>query len=199
MIQELDYDYNVHQNNKGDENLAVRFYIAPIKNPAKSTDAGRPIFDDTQMVEIRVRGDRNNVVQRPVREEDKRRFRDAWRAFEEGSKDLDSGTPLSQWPIASQSFVEEMKYLGFHTVEHLATANDRVCADIPGLVTMRERAKHYIELAKGVSPIEGMQEKLDEQEHTIQAQAAQLADLNRMVQELKAASGEKSGGSAAKR
>lgn len=179
-LEELDFDHNLFgqaANQKGDENLAVRFYTAPIRNDHKSTEAGRPIYDDTEMVEIRVRGDRNNIVQRPVRPDDKRRFRDAYRAYQDGQKALDSGTPLAEWPIASASMVEEMKYLGFFTVEQLAQANDSVCGQVPGLTTLKQKASAYLELAKGAAPIEKLQTEVESQKSRAEAAEAQVRDL----------------------
>jgi hypothetical protein len=160
MLAEIDYDTNIFNpgSRDADKNLAVRFYTAPMQNEAKTLEAGRPIFDDTEMVEIRVRGDRNNVVQRPTREDDRRRFRDAYNEFKSGAAKLDSGTPLAQWPIMSQSMVEELRYFGFYTVEQLSKADDSACSKMNGLATMKAKALIYLEHAAGGSPIEKLQE-----------------------------------------
>lgn len=171
------------QTAQQDANLAVRFYTAPIQNQAKSVDEGRPIFDDTEMVEIRVRGDRNNIVQRPVREEDKRRFRDAYKAYTEGSAQLASGTPLAQWPIMSDSMVEELKYMGFYTVEQVSTASDSVCGKVPGLTSMKQKAAAFLELAKGAAPLEKLQEELNATKSTNEALQAQIVELGRRLAE----------------
>jgi len=191
MSDGLDFDDAQFVNPQAaqqDANLAVRFYTAPIQNQAKSVDEGRPIFDDTEMVEIRVRGDRNNIVQRPVREDDKRRFRDAYKSYTEGSAQLASGTPLAQWPIMSDSMVEELKYLGFYTVEQVSTASDAVCGKVPGLLTMKQKASAFLELAKGTAPLEKLQEELKETKSTNEALQAQIVELGRRLaaQEAKA-------------
>jgi hypothetical protein len=190
-METLDYDHNVFnsQQRDADRSLAVRFFTHPLKNDAKSEAAGRPIFEDTEMVEIRVRGDRNHVVSRPVRDTDKQRFRDAYAAFRDGQKELLTGTPLAEWPIASKSMVEELRYLGFTTVEQVAEANDNTVAKVPGLSSLKSRAKAFLDLAKGLSPIETLQSQLETEKSKSQALEAQIADLSARFARLEAQKG----------
>ena len=164
-LEQLDYDYNVFNpaQAQADSNLAVRFYMQPLQDFVKSEDAGRPIFVDPTMIEIRVRGDRNNIVQRPLREDDKKRFRDAWRNWEDGNKQVLTGTPLAQWPIMSASMVEEMRYFGFFTVEQLADANEGVLGRVPGMLSMKQKAQAFLEFSKGAAPLEKLQSALDQE------------------------------------
>lgn len=185
---ELEYDHNVFdlRANEADKALLVRFFTAPIQNEAKSVDAGRPIFDDTEMIEIRVRGTKDNVVQRPIRADDKARFRDAYRAHKEGSKLLESGTPLAQWPVMTGSQVEELKYMGFVTVEQLAIASDSIVSSIPGLLTLKQKANAFLEFSKGAAPLEQLSKRVEESENEKQVLARQVAELSATVAKLKA-------------
>lgn len=186
MLEEIDYDVNVFNESarQADKNLAVRFYIAPLQNDVKSEQAGRPIFDDTEFVEIRVRGDRNNIVQRPARDDDRKRFRDAYTAFRDQRKELESGTPLSQWPIMSMSMVEELRYLGFQTVEQVAEAGENACAKVTGLLMMKQKAKIFLEHAKGGAPLEQLTNKNKELQDRLTASEAQNAKLSRELESL---------------
>ena len=187
-METLDHDYTMHTaaQSDADKALAVRFFSMPIQNDVKTVEEGRPIFDDTDMVEIRIRGDRNNITCRPVRDQDKSRFREAYRAYKDGAKASETGTPLSEWPIASASMVEELKYLGFHTVEHVANASEAALARVPGLHTLKQRAAAFIEFAKGGAPMERMQSELDKERSAREASEAQLADLSRRMAEMEA-------------
>lgn len=185
-MDEIDYDVNVFNQaaREADKNLAVRFYTMPFHNEVKSLEEGRPIFDDTVFIEIRVRGDRNNIIQRPAHDGDKQRFRDAYRAFQDGVKELNSGTPLAQWPIISASMVEELKYFGFYTVEQVSNADDAACSRMTGLITLRQKAKIFIEHAKGGAPIEKLvaeknelSSRLEVAERSNKELAAQLEQL----------------------
>ncbi len=184
----LDYDHEIFnsQQAEADKNLAVRFFSMPLRNETKSVEAGRPIYDDTQMIEIRVRGDRNNIVQRPVRDGDERRFRGAFEAHKRGTEALGSGTPLGEWPAMGAAMIEEMKYLGFTTVEQIAEANDGVCAKVPGLTHFKNKAKIFMEYAKGAAPIEQLSERVKELESQTQVDGRTKEILATKLSELEA-------------
>lgn len=198
MLAEIDYDTNIFNPGArdADKNLAVRFYMAPMQSEVKTIEAGRPIFDDTEMIEIRVRGDRNNVVQRPTREDDRRRFREAYAQFKDGATKMESGTPLAQWPIMSQSMVEELRYFGFFTVEQLSKADDSACGKMNGLATLKAKALIFLEHAAGGSPIEKLQEdngalknRLEVADRNCAELAAQLEKLTAKFEALAAKAG----------
>ena len=178
-METLDYDHQVFDSRarESDKALAVRFFTMPVKDEESSTREGRPIFKDTTMVDIRTRGARNEVVHKPVDAVIKARFSDAWRAYEQGEKLLESGTPLAEWPAMSKSQVEEMKYFGFFTVEHIANARDDLLHKFPGLLSLKQRATAFLELASGSAPIERLQSELEKERRANQALQAQMADL----------------------
>lgn len=184
MLEEIDYDVSVFSeaSRQADKNLAVRFFVMPMQNDVKTTEQGRPIFDDTEFVEIRVRGDRNNIINRPARDEDRRRFRDAYLSFKDQRKELDSGTPLSQWPIMSMSMVEELKYLGFHTVEQVSEASEQACAKVSGLTSLRQKAKIYLEHANGGAPLEKLAADNKALQDQLAAMQAQMAEMSRRLE-----------------
>ena len=179
-MEEIDYDVGIFaaQSREADKTLAVRFYMMPLHNEVKSIDEGRPIFDDTVFVEIRVRGDRNNIIQRPAREEDKKRFRDAFVAFKDHVKEAESGTPLAQWPIMSMSMVEELKYFGFTTVEHVAQADDSACSRMNGLTTLRQKARIFMEHAKGGAPVEKLADENKDLRNRLEAAERLLGEMS---------------------
>lgn len=189
--EELDFDHRDMTKAEGDvdKNLAVRFYKMPLKNESESDKAGRPIYDDVDMIEIRVRGDRHNVIIRPTRPGDKKRFRGIWKEYEEGVTAKVTGTPLAEWPPMSASMVEELKYLQFFTVEQLAEANDDVCSRVPGLVGLKNKARAFIEFAKGAAPIEEMQRKLDAERSAREASENMVKDLVARVAAMEAKPG----------
>ena len=178
-------DFNAQQAEQ-DKALLVKFFSSPLKNDEKSLEEGRPIFDDVDMIEIRVRGTKDNIVQRPVRPDDKVRFRDAWRHHQAGEQAAQSGTPLAQWPIMASSQVEEMKYLGFVTVEQIANASDSVVSGITGMQGLKNKAKAFIEFSKGAAPIEQLQAKLEESSNVVETLQRQLADTQAALAKLTA-------------
>lgn len=77
----------------------------------------------------------------------------------------------------SNAMVEEMRHFGFFTVEHIAGARDDLVAKFPGLMNMKNRAKSFLELAKGNAPLERLQSQLDAERSEKEALKAQVADL----------------------
>lgn len=118
----------------------VRFYEKPKQNPAKSAEAGRPIFDGVEMVEVIVAGDKHFRPHFPAHEvtvtydsvtqtEDRRtwaeRYPDEYRAFKQQGFSAPSGTPIEAWPILTRMQIAELKALDIFTVEQIADMNDR--------------------------------------------------------------------------
>ena len=127
--------------------LPVRFYTEAIENPRKSAEAGRPVFDDVEMVEIQI--DRNDVRQRPVTREDIERYPAIYLAFKQGqSQESAEGTPLREWPVIKRSQAESLSHAGIRTVEQLAAASDAKLQQIGPLMALREKARNWLEEAK---------------------------------------------------
>lgn len=185
-LEEIDYDVNAFNpaSREADKNLAVKFYVQPLKDDFKSVEQGRPIFADTEMVEIRVRGDRNNVIHRPAREDDRKRFREAYNAFKENRATIGEGTPLSEWPIMTGSMVEELKYFGFHTVEQLAKADDAACGRMAGLQTYKQKANIFLEFSKSTAPLEQLSARTKELESQLEMERSASATMSAQMEEL---------------
>lgn len=194
--QSESFNHNDYVNPEADKQLAVKFFLHPLEDETASLAAGRLICNDTQFIEIRVRGDRNMIQQRPARPDDKRRFRDAWKAFEANEEVGHNGTLLKEWPSVSRSMVEELKYLGFYTVEQLAAASDGVCAKVAGLQNFKQKAILFLEAAKGAAPIDQLMKKLEEEKNEKAVMGRNLQDavdairrLERQVEQLEAKKG----------
>lgn len=187
-MDNYELDHSVFQSNKGDESLYVLFYMSFLQNQVKSEAEGRPIYDDCEFVKIFSPGDRNNVVDRPVRPSDRLRFPKQWAMFQTDKNSAQiSGTPLAQWPIVSRAMAEELKYLGFTTVEQIAEARDDVVGKMMGMRDLKNKAIAYIEIAKGsTKPIEEMQSKINELDTQIRMRDEALAVLKTRIDELTA-------------
>lgn len=178
-METYEFDHNLFSvQGAGDEKLFVQFHTAALKNEARSAEEGRPIFDETVFVKIFTPGDRNNIIDRPATEIDKRRFAKQFAQFE-GNKEQVTGTPLAEWPIMSRSMAEELKYFGFQTVEQLAQASDQALSRMAGLSSFKAKAIAYLELAAGsTKPIEKLTSDLEQ----VKAENAQLAEAVRALQ-----------------
>lgn len=154
-------DHNLFMRaNAGDEKLSVHFYNHYIPDDEKSVEEGRPIYRDWPFCRIHTPGDRNNIIDQPVNESYKQRFPQQWARFKAGEDGV-IGTRLEQWPLITKALVEELRYFGFRTVEHIAEAKDDVLSKMPGLRALSEKAKVYLDAAKGNAPLTRMQKELE--------------------------------------
>lgn len=174
-LEELSYDHTVHEDRrKNDNRLMVRFYNDIIFDPDATKDAGIRKFRDCTMVQIMVPGDRRNIIVREARDDDKERFAKQYERFQSSGDEALDGYPLVQWPLVARSQVEELKYLGFRTVENVAHANEAAFAKYPGLRELSRRAQAWLEAQQGAAPIEKMNSVIDAQNEEIAQLRAQM-------------------------
>lgn len=169
-----------------DNKLHVRFYTTPTLRRAKSREAGRPIYEEAEMVEIMVPGDKHSIIRRPVRELDTRRFSRQYAAFRAGKTDQQSGTPLTMLPFISAAKAEEYKFFHIITAEQLAGTADGSSAanSVMGFQADKQKANAYIQMAAGNAPILQMQEAIQEKDNQISAMQEQMNQMNAKLEEL---------------
>ena len=144
-----------------------RFFMQAVENKARSIEEGRPIFDEIEMVEIRIPGDNKTVfVDRVFRKDGTPNgaglmnkppaYIERWPRHYDNFKAKQPaaliGTPLSEWPPMTVSKVAEFRALGIHTVENLADLTDGHLSKLGmGGREWREKARAYIQDAKAGS------------------------------------------------
>ena len=165
----------------GDDKLVVVFHRHFMKNDDKSAAEGRPVYDDTDFIKILTPGDRDNIIHRPVRPEDRLRFPRQWAAYKSGDGDRIDGTPLEHWPGVTRGQVEEFKFFHIQTVEQLAELKDDVCQRMPGAVALKQRAQAYVAAAKNEAPLVEKQKQIDEQAAQIKALQEQVTQLAKIA------------------
>jgi hypothetical protein len=139
-----------------DKKLRVRFYNDEIKDEAASVKEGRPIYKSVEMVEIRIPGDKDNVAVGRVSKMDpdpRERFPGAYAKFKRGDAVQVVGTPLRRWGLMEPVEARGYEDLGILTVEHLAGMSDSICQQYRGSVADRQKARDFLEMAKGQAPV----------------------------------------------
>lgn len=177
-----------------DEDLAVTFYMRPIKDERESATQGRPIFRDVPYVKIQMPGDKLSAFEAKVTQEHRLRFPRQWAMFEAGHTEQQIvGTPLREWPPLTAAQVAEMNALSIFTVEQLAGLSD-TGLDRLGLHarTLQNKARAFLESAKSAAPIEHLtaenaqlRERLDALEATNRQALDALAEANRLMAQMK--------------
>lgn len=140
------------------------FYITTVPNPAKTKEAGRPIFDEMEMVEVRLAGERNFAPHFPahsmwIRDEGEEityamRWPDEYAQFKRGDGQVASGTPLDELTFLTKARVSELKALKIYTVEALAALEGPNLKVLAGEgYQLKEQAQAYMDKAHGHSRI----------------------------------------------
>jgi len=160
-----------------DNKLYVEFLRKPRLHAAKSREAGRAVYEETDYVKIYVPGDKSSVVERPVTEQDIQRFQARYDKWKSGQAEAVVGTPLSSLPSMTPAKIEEYKYFKVLTVEQLAEANDNLGQKFMGFHADKQRAKAFLEVAAGNAPIERMNQELAQRDAEIETLKQQMAAL----------------------
>lgn len=146
-----------------------RFYMGLVQNDLKSKEAGRPIYDDIEMLEIKWAGNTkselhapaNDRCDRPLRNpenndryyvkwKDHPDFAKAYESFKAGQGGTVQGTPLSELPFLTEARRAELRAINIHSAEQLASLSGAQIGKYGfGMGDLCKQAQNYLERAKG--------------------------------------------------
>ena len=142
--------------------LHVEFYTDAIENKRKTIDSGRPIFEDVEMVRVKIAGDPKNTFVGPANAECGRdretgekitykdRFPEHYRFFADHKGAAVIGTPLTEVPWLTASKAQELKALNIMTVEALAQLDGTLLQRIGiGARELKNQATAWLDKAEG--------------------------------------------------
>ena len=164
--------------------LVAIFKTHSIMNEAKSKTAGRPIYDDMEICEIRTAGDRQSVKVFPAHEishhDDDgspvtyaQRFNEQYLRFKDGNTQSQSGTPIEELPFLTQGKRLELKALHVHTAEALASLDGNPLKQLGlGGRELKNQAQAYLDTANKTADVT----KLASENELLRQQ---IADLRR--------------------
>lgn len=119
-----------------------RFYRDKDLNGFKSNEAGRPVFDDVERVEIIVPGEKLSMAVERVKQTHRDRWPTQYAAFKANLEVAAEGWPLEEWPPLSPAQVANLKSLNIATVEQLAQISDTALDKIGmGARSLRDKAQ----------------------------------------------------------
>lgn len=169
----------------GDRNMIAMFYNRPTANPGKSSEAGRPIFEDRVFVRIHPVGERLNIVDRPATVQDQRRFPTQWNQFKDNRQQIPEGTPIDLLYPEHPSIGASLRAGGVHTIEQCAELSG-TAIDQLGMGSQRysNDAQKYIAAAnKGVGAAQ-IRKELEERDSQIRTLTHVVETLKSEVQRL---------------
>lgn len=179
MLETADYDHNDFTPmgmKEADKHLLVKFMLKPVKNMAKSREAGHYIYEEAEHVDIRIPGQKDSVT-RKATNKDKNRFPEHYRMFKARMEAPLQGTPLGEWTGISRSQVEELSFKNIKTVEALADLNDNLASQFMGINTLKKNAKAWLEQQADDGLLIKLRTELEERDTTIAEQGNMIAKL----------------------
>lgn len=187
----LDFALNFEdsQQSEADKKLLVVFYRDTIKNESKSIEAGRPIFDEIDLVKIITPGSRDSFIG-DATPEYQARFPQQWQRYKAGKDQMMSGTPLNQLPWMTSAQIAEFNAVGCHTIEQLVGMPDSLSQKFMGHHQIKQKAQVYLDAAAGMAPTMKLQaelEKRDQQIAHLQSQIDAMLAVKKQEAQAKAA------------
>jgi len=154
------------------------FYMRAVQHSAKTRAAGRPIFEQKAYVRILIPGQKNSLVDRPVRDDDKTRWPAPWQRFETRQEQTVGGMPVEHWPYLTVAQVAELRALNVRTVEQIATLSDAGLDNIGhGARELQKRARQFLQPQPDTeSELRRENEALKAELDALKAQVRQAAD-----------------------
>jgi len=168
---------SLYGNRDPDATLVPLFKYLAVKNEALSMQAGRPVFDDWEVVEIHRSGSKDfgvypalamaGWVEDPVTRESTmvtyaERFRHQYQQFKAQANQTKSGTPLAHAPFLTEARRAELRAQNVYTVEALAAIDGNELKNLgPFGREMKNNAAAYIEQSRQQVPDLQMQAELE--------------------------------------
>lgn len=159
-------------------NFTVRFYQDSLQLGFASEQAGHPVFEDRDFIEINIPGDMSNVICREATENDKKTYASLYAQYKQGLEPSINGTPLEAWSRLTRAQVQNYKALHFQTVEQIAEMSDTAAGKVGmGAMADRTAAKAYLEQAKDSALAQKQALVIERQDNDIAELKAQIAAL----------------------
>ena len=181
---EVEKTYEDGRQYADDEKLLVRFETRAVQNEFKSKEAGRPIFEDADYIQIIIPGSRE-ISTFPMDEHYLRRFRKRYEDWKNSADKVKiEGTMLSELTWMTKSQIAELNYSNVYTVEQLANLPDVLARSFMGAQQLKERAKNYLQKAADQAPMLKLQSELEKRDQEIEGLKGQLANALEAIKDL---------------
>lgn len=150
-----------------------------------SAKEGRPVFKNEPYIKIEFPGDSLTSIDRPLREDDKRKYPEAWDRYQKKEHAVMDGTPLAHWPMMTRLQVAELNSLNIWTVEQLVTLPQVHAHKVMGFEMLKAKALQFLDSARMMANAEAVAAekarvadelaKRDTENSELRAQVAQQA------------------------
>lgn len=174
------FDPNSGLASQGDDSkVFATFYTKSVVDGVASREAGRQINKDVAYVRIIQPGEsRLGTYDQPATQADIQRFPRHWEAYKTGQEQKAEGSPLSLLFPANPAIVDNLRNIGFHTVEQLANANDTALQNVGlGGREFQQKAKQYLAAAEKGKDFHSLAAKVETLVNQAEADRQKIAAL----------------------
>ena len=173
------------------DSLVVPFFKSMAQHDEQASKAaGRPIYRDMEIVEVRIAGDRNFAPTFPAHamwrriDGDEVTYAQRWpkqfERFKENQTQVADGTPLSELPFLTESKRMELRGLKVYTAEALASLDGKNLQALgQNGRTLKNQAEAYLKKAEGTSQTVALVAEVE----NLKAQLAQMQGAAPMVED----------------
>jgi len=160
-----------------DKGVVAVFRNDVVKNPVKSAQAGRPIFDDVEYVELRHPGskdvgvypsmERSHWAEDPVSGEQipvtfAERFSKQYQQFKAHDQQTKSGTPLDYLTFLTAAKRAELRALNIYTAEALSTIDGNELKNLgPGGREMKNQTIEFLANSSDMAKVTRLEAELE--------------------------------------
>lgn len=170
----------------GDKAMVVMFFKKATHNPARSLAEGRPFYDEQVFVRVHPPGERLNIVERPAKGDDARRWPNQWNQFHQNKEQVPEGTPIGHLYPDKPAVEATLRASGVFTIEQCADLSGHAIDNL-GMGSQRwvNDAKKYLEFAnKGVKAAQ-FRAEMDEKDREIKVLRQQVEQLTTSIDQLR--------------
>ncbi len=152
-------------------------------------------YEDVVWVTIYNKGDPKNIIERPKRDEDERRWPQHWEAYLKNAEPPLNGIPLEDFPQITPAERMRCKQLHIRTVEDLCNIPDAQLDQLGGRGrSLQKGAREYIAYREGrqITDLEDENKELQEQLKALEKRLEELESGNSTSSNTKRRTGNKS-------
>lgn len=168
-----------------DNRVNVNFYTRSVQNPEKSREQGKPWFENQIYVRIQPAGERLNIIDRPVYNNDKQMYPAQWRQFTLNQTQVPEGTPVELLFPNFPAIADTLKGAGVWTIQQLAELSGNGLDGLGmGGQEFVNKAQRYLQQAKDGSEMVRLQQDLDRAKSDNKSLKRQMSEQIGIIKQL---------------
>lgn len=168
--------------NAPNSSAIVVIYDYEKQDGRESERLGRPVFKTKPYIKIEFPGDNLTSIDRPLREEDKREYPQAWERYQKKEHMQIDGTPLAHWPMMTRLQVAELNALNIWSVEQLVTLPQVHAHKVMGFEMLKAKAIKFLESSKLAANAEAAEAERKRVQEEIEKRDAENKELRAQVE-----------------